>query len=79
MAAGRTAAILAWLAAYEELAVEQSAGHLLEVGPRNPQSIAGCGDVQLPQGLPDVDQSPMAPDGTNKHGVLLLRITTSSA
>jgi hypothetical protein len=76
MAAGHTAAILEWLATDEGSAVEQPAGHLLEVWAHNPQSITGCGDVQFPQGLPDVDQSLMAPDGTNKHGVLLLRITT---
>lgn len=71
MAAGHTAAILEWLATDEALAVEQSAGHFLEVGTRKPEGVAGCGNVQLPQRLPDVDQAPVAPDGTNKHGVLL--------
>jgi hypothetical protein len=77
MAAGHTAAILEWLAINEALAVEQAAGHLLEVGSRDPQCVTGCGDVQFPQRLPDVDQAPVAPDGTNKHGVFLSRITTT--
>jgi hypothetical protein len=48
-------------------AVEQAADHLLETGTSEGQGFPGRRVAELARALPEIDQAPLAPDGTDEH------------